>query len=106
MKAMRMVCLMALLAATAPAYATVVEIDVVPNAWKVEDYVGGSPVVWYTTATPCNQGALTFPTSATASDIDRLWATVALARATQQQMFVRYDNTTCQIVSFGIYPGN
>lgn len=96
-----------LAAAMLPTFATPVEIDVVPTGWKMENYVGGSPavVVWYTTATCSNATtgqALIFPSNATTEDQNRFWATVTTAKATQQMMFVRYDDVSCQILSFGV----
>ena len=99
--------LLALLGAVAgaiasPVYADVVELDTVPSGWKLENYPGGPVVVWSTGA-PCNSGQLALPSSATADDINRFWSLVLSAMIAQQQLFVRYDTTTCIIASFGMY---
>ncbi len=93
------------------AHADIIEISVVPATWKLENYVGYAGttgvVVWYTTSS-CATGSLGFPSSASAADMNRFWATVMTAKASQKAMFVRYDNATsnCAIVSFGLPAGS
>jgi hypothetical protein len=90
-------------AVASPVYADIVELDAVPSAWKLENYPGGPVVVWFTGASCSANGELTLPSSATPDDIKRFWALVLSAMIAQQQIFVRYDNTTCTIASFGMY---
>jgi len=90
------------------AQAAVVEIDMVPTTWKLENYIGPpGPVAWFTSSN-CTNGKVSFSSTATASDLNRFWATVITAKVSQKVMFVRYDNTTadCLIASFGILNGS
>ena len=86
-------------------YATVVEVDTVPSGWKLENYpgTGGGVVVYYTPAQCMSNGELVLPSSATTDDINRFWALMMSAMIAQQQLFVRYDDQTCIIQSFGMY---
>jgi hypothetical protein len=82
------------------ATASIVEVWAVPTDWKVENYVGSQVALW-STGSPCN-GALTLPSSATIADHDRLFALLMAAKLANRQIFVRYENTNCELASFGM----
>jgi hypothetical protein len=84
------------------ARANVIEIDAVPTGWKLENYPGQGIALWNTPASECS-GHLSLPANATTDDNTRLWATISAAIIAQHQVFVRYDNVSCTIASFGMY---
>jgi len=65
------------------AHADVIEIDVVPTAWKLENYVGAIGVVVWNTTSNCTTGSLGFPSGASSVDLNRFWATVIAAKVSQ-----------------------
>jgi len=85
------------------AFAEIIAMEVVPTAWKLENYVGNNVVVWYS-GTTCNNGLLQFTDQATIDDKNRFWATIMSAKVSGKKVFVRYDNTnSCKINSFGMH---
>lgn len=82
---------------------TAQSVSAVPTAWRLENYVAGGVVLWYTPST-CANGQLSLPASAVKADHDRLFATISLAKATGKKAFVYYSNSgsSCLIVSFGM----
>jgi|EndMetStandDraft_4_1072995.scaffolds.fasta_scaffold00838_5 hypothetical protein len=88
-----------------PAQAASVRIAESPAAWRLENYPGGI-VTAYFTSVPCSSGQIVFGANAVPADLNRFWATVSLAKATGQKMFVYYENanapSTCVITSFGL----
>lgn len=82
------------------AHAAVVEVFAVPTHWKLENYTGGSVAVW-NTGSPCN-GWLGFSQNASSEDHSRLFAVILAAKAQDRPIFVRYDNVSCELVSFGM----
>ena len=85
-----------------PAYGAIVEVDIVPTSWKLENYVGSVVVAWYT-GSPCTNGLISFA-SVTESEKNRFWSVVLASKVSGRSMFVRYDNATsgCPINSFGM----
>ncbi|OGA24699.1 MAG: hypothetical protein A3I02_01990 [Betaproteobacteria bacterium RIFCSPLOWO2_02_FULL_67_26] len=87
------------------AHAEVASMNVVPTAWRLENYPGDGVAVYFTSS-PCPSGQLSFPSTATVADKNRFWALVTVAKLTQRAIFVYYfyDQAafTCQIVSFGM----
>ncbi len=83
-------------------HAALVSVSGVPTTWLLQNYVPGNVVVWYT-GSACTSGQLTLPTSATAADHARLYATVMSAKASNSKIFVYYENSVagCPISSFG-----
>lgn len=82
----------------------VVELDVVPTQWRLENYVSDNPVVWYS-GSLCDNGKLEFDSNATDEDKNRFWAMVMAAKLSGAEIFVRYEDVSdvCDIVSFGLY---
>lgn len=76
---------------------------VAPTNWRIENYVPGVAIAWYT-GSACANGQLSFPTTATVQDHSRFYATVTAAKAGNQKVFVVYENGAagCPISSFGI----
>lgn len=77
--------------------------SVLEPGWKIENYPGTGVVMWHTSST-CSNGALGFPTNATAADQNRFYATALAARVSGVNMFIYFDNQpgSCTIVSFGV----
>lgn len=94
-----------LAAGMASAHATSVRIAESPATWRLENYPGGIVTAYFTSA-PCGSGQIVFGTNAVPADLNRFWATVSLAKATGQKMFVYYENSdapaSCVIKSFGL----
>lgn len=80
------------------------ELNGVPTGWKLENYPGGSVVVWHV-APECANGRLTLPASTTTDDKQRLWSVVLSAIVANHKVFVTYDTKTCVLASFGMYGG-
>jgi len=87
------------------AHATSVRIAESPAAWRLENYPGGV-VTAYFVSVPCASGQIIFGANAVPADLNRFWATVSLAKATGQKMFVYYESAnapaSCVITSFGL----
>jgi hypothetical protein len=87
------------------AQATSVRIAESPAAWRLENYPGGI-VTAYLVSVPCASGQIIFGANAVPADLNRFWATVSLAKATGQKMFVYYESAnapaSCVITSFGL----
>ncbi len=82
----------------------VLEVEAVPTAWRLENYVAEHKVVlWFTGATGCINGNLN-GTGMTQDDYNRLWSLILTAKASNRPVGVRYtaDSLTCNIVSFYI----
>ena len=82
---------------------TLVEIQASPSSWLIQNYVGGTVDLFYT-GSPCLNGQLIFPSTATQADQDRLWAMILSAKATGQQVEVYYyvSSGNCYISSYGL----
>ncbi len=89
------------LSISAPSHAAVVHLYEVPTAWKLENYVGGVVTTWYTGAT-CPDGRLNLPSSASTDEVNRYFALILAAKISSRMVFVRYDNVSCNIESFGM----
>lgn len=85
------------------ASAAMAYITAVPTAWRLQNYVPASTVIWFA-GTPCSNGMLTLPGTATVDDHSRLYATILSAKATGKAVFIFYDDasSSCQISSFGL----
>lgn len=78
-----------------------VNIEQVPTSWRLQQYGPNSAAAYYTSSS-CTSGQITVPTSYSAEDISRFWATVLTARALGLVVGIYYDNTTpaCFITSY------
>ncbi len=92
----------AVLSISAPSQAAVVQLYEVPTTWKLENYVGGVVTTWYTGAT-CPDGRLSFPSTASIDEVNRYFALILAAKVSSKMVFVRYDNISCNIDSFGMH---
>ena len=94
-----------LVASLATAHAEMVLVTNSPSAWRLENYPGVGVVLYYTSS-PCANGKIIFNASASQADMNRLWATVSIAKTTGKKMFLFFDNanapSTCSIMSFGL----
>jgi hypothetical protein len=94
-----------LMTSLATAHGEMVRVTNSPSAWRLENYVGSEVVLWFTSS-PCANGQVTFNAPASQADVNRLWATVSIAKTTGRKMFLYYDNASaparCPIVSFGL----
>ncbi|WP_139169478.1 hypothetical protein [Microbulbifer yueqingensis] len=86
---------------SATALGEVIQVTEVPSKWKLENYIGDNVVAWYTSA-PCENGRIILPSTTTRDDRNRFWSAVLTGKASGKEIFVRYDTTTCEIVSFGV----
>lgn len=77
--------------------------DQVPTNWRVQNYLPGFVVLWFT-GSSCPSGGLMLAPTATPADHARLYATVMSAKIGNAKIFVYYDNSTreCYISSFGL----
>ena len=77
-----------------------------PATWLLNEYVPNQVDIWRTPATEtcaAGQGHLTFNAAvATQDDMNRFWAMVTTAKATNRQITIWHDSTTCYISSFNI----
>ncbi len=81
--------------------ATQVNLQEVPTNWRLQNYVGGAMWVYYTSApSPCPDGGLQLPPSATSDELNRFWSLVLTAKTTGAQVGIYYDSVTCLISSF------
>lgn len=77
----------------------------VPTAWRLENYMGNNVVAWYTSATCSNGSQLHFGSDAMTDDKNRFWSIVMTAKVSSRKVFVYYESTNCNIVSFGFPEG-
>jgi hypothetical protein len=86
-----------------PLAAQEVQIAAVPTAWRVQNYVPQTVVLWFTGST-CANGQLTLPATAVKADSDRLYATVMMGKAAGKKVYVYYTANAggCLINSFGL----
>lgn len=79
-----------------------VEMQVVPNNWRIQNYVGSSSQVFFA-GTNCPNGVLNF-TNMSEGEKSRFWAAVMNAKALMKPIGVFYETAsgTCQITSFYI----
>lgn len=80
-----------------------VSMNVIPSAWKLENYIGDNVVAWHT-GSVCVNGRITFPSNATRDDKNRFWSVIMAGKAAGKKIFVYYDDAAsdCQIISFGL----
>jgi hypothetical protein len=85
------------------AYSAQVYLVGIPTAWRLQDYVPGTVIVYFS-GSSCAAGAIQLPASATVADVNRLYATVNAAKNLGTKVFVYYDNAdpNCSISSFGV----
>lgn len=90
----------------AAAFATIVmagpvfadsEIQAIPTAWRLQNYVGGKVFVYFTGAS-CPSGNLVM--NGSADESNRFWSTVLSAKLSGKPMGVFYDPSSCGITSF------
>ena len=90
----------ALLLIAVPAQADV--ISGVPTNWRLENYAANGGVnLWYT-GSPCANGGLVLPASATENSKDRLWSLILTAKTSNRPVGIIYhsDGVSCIIDSF------
>ncbi len=85
--------------ATAAGAATV-GLTLIPNAWILENYPGNQVKVW-TNGTTGACARLNLNSSWTTDDRSRFWSTVMTGKVAQKNIFVYYDDTSCELFSFG-----
>lgn len=92
------------LAIPGSAFATQATVVGSPTSWRLQDYVGGPVSVYFTPATTCTNGGLSFSASAAAEEMSRFFSLVLTAKVSGAQIGIIYDNTTCIISSFYAAP--
>ncbi|NHQ90517.1 hypothetical protein [Janthinobacterium lividum] len=72
-------------------------------SWKLENYMADVVAIWNTPSS-CNNGFITFPSSMSAADKNRFYATLMAAKTSNATMFIYYDDVpgSCMLVSFGL----
>ena len=92
------------LAVAVPVFAAEQTISVDPKSWRLQDYIGGTVNLWFTSSS-CTYGGLSL-VDATEAERNRLWALVLSAKLSSKKVFVYYDDAAapavCRITSFGI----
>ena len=80
-------------------------ISAIPDKWKLENYIGGKVVIWYS-ETSCQTGKLSLPTHSTSEDHNRLWSLILAAKTASSKVTIHYNENAgnCEIVSFGLSP--
>lgn len=82
------------------AHAENVVLEEIPSNWRLENYVGGNIVVWWSSSS-CQNGMMVL-NGATEGEENRFWSLVMAAKVASKKMGVVYDNatTSCTIHSF------
>lgn len=76
-------------------------LEAVPTAWRLQQYVGSSVNAYYT-GSPCTSGLLQLGGSVSADEKNRFWSLVLTAKATGKSVGIYYETTSgsCNITSF------
>jgi hypothetical protein len=78
------------------------ELSGVPTGWKIENYIPGQVVIWFS-GSLCANGQLLLGKNATEGDKSRLYATIMNAKIAGSSVYVKYDEyANCQIQSFAL----
>jgi hypothetical protein len=90
----------------APASANAAQdlLEAVPTSWRMQDYMAGGLYVYYT-GSPCAQGVLVVPSSATVDSVNRFWSLITTAKSLGKTVGVYFDSTTCNVSSFYLKEG-
>lgn len=75
------------------------EVQGVPTAWRLQDYLDGTIAVYYTGAS-CTNGLIVLSASAPADSKNRLWSLIMTGKAANRPVGIFYNSTTCVITSF------
>lgn len=96
--------LIGLLAMASPGWAARVAILELPTKWRLEQYVNGSTVAWYTgsTAQGCLQGKIELTPAVSQEERSRFWSLVLTAKSQDKRVLVFFDTPSCSVVSFGM----
>jgi hypothetical protein len=76
-------------------------IEAVPTAWRLQDYLDGAVITWYT-GSSCFQGQLILPATVSADSRNRYWAIITTAKVAGKAVGVYFVNNsgTCTITNF------
>lgn len=76
-------------------------IEAVPTAWRLQNYIGG-PMVVYFTGSPCQNGQIWMPTSATSDEENRFYSMIMSAKISGKEVgvYYTYDGASCIVTSF------
>ena len=76
-------------------------IEAIPKAWRLQNYVGG-PVIVYYTGSPCQSGQISMPISATSDEQNRFYSLIMSAKISGQEVgvYYAYDGASCIVTSF------
>lgn len=69
--------------------------------WTLENYAGGPVVIWNSGAICTGSDQALYIKNATPGDINRLYSTVLPSKVAGAKIFIRYNEATCAIDSFG-----
>jgi hypothetical protein len=74
--------------------------------WRLQNYVSDSVAVYFTGSDSysavCVSGKLLLPSTASTTDRNRWYQTIALAKVTGATLFVYFETTDCTVQSFGL----
>lgn len=84
-----------------PASAASTFVTLIPSAWRLENYSNNEVAVW-TGGTTENCQQIIIGSNWTSDDRNRLWSTVMTGKVSETPIFVFFDDTTCQLISFGL----
>jgi hypothetical protein len=84
---------------------TLIGIQGSPAAWRLQNYVGTGPALYFT-GSSCSQGQILFPPGTATDDINRFWALLVAAKIAGQDVGIYYyvSGTSCYIESFYLPP--
>ena len=91
----------AVLTVSAPTSAASTIVSFVPSAWRLENYSNNQVAVW-TNGTTGNCPQIIIGSNWTPDDRNRLWSIVMTGKISRTPVFAYYDDTTCQLISFGL----
>lgn len=79
-------------------------LEIAPTSWRMQDYLSGGLVIYYTGST-CAQQELILPTATPTDSVNRFWSAVLYAKSANKLMGIFYDPSTCYITSFYVKEG-
>jgi hypothetical protein len=85
----------------APAFADNL-IETIPTGWRLQNYLNASDLVTWYTGSSCNNGLLTFPSTASEDIKNRYYSLILSAKSAGRSVGIFYETTSgaCSITSF------
>lgn len=79
--------------------ATERSLSAVPTAWRLQDYMNGEIIIWYS-GSACPVGRLTLSANAPGEVKSRFWSLIMSAKMNRSKVGIFYDDANCVITSF------